>query len=597
MKRNRFINLKAVGWMLFLVAALSACREDDAGTPQAKMRTISLNFPAIQPYTASRADNNVSAIEGESTFHTADIWVFDSNQTGEDVKAAAYKHIEDAERYTTNTGELRTELTIPREITNVDIYVITNNSAQDLNANSTRTVLQAATFKEKLDNETSPELASKGLLMSRIITGIPVDQLSGGYDASTQLPLERGVAKIACFFAKESESTQAEITGITVSGATDRGSVFPEDVTFENKDTRPSAANVPAGVTNTETVPITPPSAIQVLAEDATLARGDEEDAQNYVTRLNQIASSTNDYYLFEADATDMTVTIQYTLGTEEVKTATVELDKDVIRNHYVVITGTVKGGILKLEYLALQWKNANSAIGWNAQFKIAAWNSDDYDAPNLTDAKVGDEEAAYCYVVYPRYEDNNDGDKDDHDGLTNKPSYAGFYFQLTEPKGAVWKAYLREPNGNQNFRFGTGQYRLEENGPYERFCVSTGIAREEPYQIQITAKNAWTNTDFENLINTPWGNQVENTEVYADFYIMISLDGVEEYPLEINAPDESITASHWLGKRRFAGGKNEYIRIWQLKAQESKGFDELIENLPTTHSIKQYWQSNGSNN
>ena len=597
MKRNRFINLKAVGWMLFLVAALSACREDDAGTPQAKMRTISLNFPAIQPYTASRADNNVSAIEGESTFHTADIWVFDSNQTGEDVKAAAYKHIEDAERYTTNTGELRTELTIPREITNVDIYVITNNSAQDLNANSTRTVLQAATFKEKLDNETSPELASKGLLMSRIITGIPVDQLSGGYDASTQLPLERGVAKIACFFAKESESTQAEITGITVSGATDRGSVFPEDVTFENKDTRPSAANVPAGVTNTETVPITPPSAIQELAEDATLARGDEEDAQNYVTRLNQIASSTNDYYLFEADATDMTVTIQYTLGTEEVKTATVELDKDVIRNHYVVITGTVKGGILKLEYLALQWKNANSAIGWNAQFKIAAWNSDDYDAPNLTDAKVGDEEAAYCYVVYPRYEDNNDGDKDDHDGLTNKPSYAGFYFQLTEPKGAVWKAYLREPNGNQNFRFGTGQYRLEENGPYERFCVSTGIAREEPYQIQITAKNAWTNTDFENLINTPWGNQVENTEVYADFYIMISLDGVEEYPLEINAPDESITASHWLGKRRFAGGKNEYIRIWQLKAQESKGFDELIENLPTTHSIKQYWQSNGSNN
>ena len=121
-----------------------------------------------------------------------------------------------------------------------------------------------------------------------------------------------------------------------------------------------------------------PLSVSAVLDKGETLARGDEEDAQNYVTRLNQIASSTNDYYLFEADANDMTVTIQYTLGTAEVKTATVELDKDVIRNHYVVITGTVKGGILKLEYLALQWKNANSAIGWNAQFKIAAWNSDD---------------------------------------------------------------------------------------------------------------------------------------------------------------------------------------------------------------------------
>ena len=583
--------------MLLLVALLSACREDDAGTPQAQMRTISLNFPAIQPYTASRAEDDVNAITHESTFHTADIWVFNSTNTATDATAAAYKHIEDAERYTTSSGELRTELTIPEEITTVDIYVITNGLVTGLDANSTRSALQSTTFINKPNNETSPELESSGLLMSRIITGIPVADLSGGYDANTQLPLERGVAKIACFFAKESESTQAEITGITVSGATDRGSVFPAAVTYGERTSRPDAANVPAGVTNTETIPITPPSAIQVLAEDATLARGDEEDAQNYVTRLNQIASSTNDYYLFEADANNMTVTIQYTLGTAEVKTATVELDKDVIRNHYVVITGTVKGGILKLEYLALQWKNANSAIGWNAQFKIAAWNSDDYDAPNLTDATVGDEEAAYCYVVYPRYEDNNDGDKDDHDGLTNKPSYAGFYFQLTEPKGAVWKAYLREPNGNQNFRFGTGQYRLEENGPYERFCVSTGIAREEPYQIQITAKNAWTNTDFENLINTPWGNQVENTEVYADFYIMISLDGVEEYPLEINAPDESITASHWLGKRRFAGGKNEYIRIWQLKAQESKGFDELIEGLPTTHSIKQYWQSNGSNN
>ncbi len=585
--------------MLLLVALLSACRDDDAGTPQAQMRTISLNFPAIQPYTASRAENDVPAIADESTFHTADIWVFNSTNTATDATAAAYKHIEDAERYTTSSGELRTELTIPEEITTVDIYVITNGLVTGWDANSTRGELQAATFDSKPDNETSPELESSGLLMSRIITGIPVADLSGGYDAKTQLPLERGVAKIACFFAKESESTQAEITGITVSGATNMGSVFPAAVTYGERTSRPDAANVPEGAEAMSNFPIlpTPLSVSAVLDKGETLARGDEEDAQNYVTRLNQIASSTNDYYLFEADANDMTVTIQYTLGTAEVKTATVELDKDVIRNHYVVITGTVKGGILKLEYLALQWKNANSAIGWNAQFKIAAWNSDDYEAPNLTDATEGDEEAAYCYVVYPRYEDNNDGDKDDHDGLTNKPSYAGFYFQLTEPKGAVWKAYLREPNGNQNFRFGTGQYRLEENGPYERFCVSTGIAREEPYQIQITAKNAWTNTDFKNLINMPWGNQVENTEVYADFYIMISLDGVEEYPLEINAPDESITASHWLGKRRFAGGKNEYIRIWQLKAQESKGFDELIEDLPTTHSIKQYWQSNGSNN
>lgn len=582
--------------MLLLVALLSACREDDTGTLQTKMRTISLNFPAIQPYTASRAENDVPAIADESTFHTADIWVFNSNNTAEDATAVAYKHIEDAERYTTAGGELRIELTIPEEIATVDIYVITNSSATGLDANSPRSALQSTTFSNKPNNETSSELTSNGLLMSRIITGIPVANLSGSYDANTQLPLERGVAKIACFFAKESESTQAEITSITVSGATDMGSVFPAAVTFENKDTRPSAANVPEGATNTETVPITPPSAIQVLAEDATLARGDE-DAQAYVTRLNKIASFTNDYYLYEADANDMTVSINYTLGTSEVKTTELTLDEAVIRNHYVVITGTVKGGILELEYLALQWENVSSAIGWDATPTVAAWNSDDYDAPNLTDATVGDEEAAYCYVVYPRY-DNDEHTilETDEDGNT-KPSYAGFYFKLDAPDGAVWKAHLEEPDGNHNFRFGTGQYRLEEGGEYERFCVTTGIAREEPYQIQITANNAWTDVNFNNL---EWGNQVEQSgeEVFAEFYITVSLDGMEDYELVIN-PENVATTSHWKNGRRFAGTDTR-IYIWQFKATRGDDFTQIVKNIlqaNPNHTISQFWDPNSEAN
>ena len=582
--------------MLLLVALLSACREDDTGTLQTKMRTISLNFPAIQPYTASRAENDVPAIADESTFHTADIWVFNSNNTAEDATAVAYKHIEDAERYTTAGGELRIELTIPEEIATVDIYVITNSSATGLDANSTRSALQSTTFSNKPNNETSSELTSNGLLMSRIITGIPVANLSGSYDANTQLPLERGVAKIACFFAKESESTQAEITGITVSGATDMGSVFPAAVTFENKDTRPSAANVPAGATNTETVPITPPSAIQVLAEDATLARGDE-DAQAYVTRLNKIASFTNDYYLYEADANDMRVSINYTLGTSEVKTTELTLDEAVIRNHYVVITGTVKGGILELEYLSLQWENISSAIGWDATPRVAAWNSDDYDAPNLTDATVGDEEAAYCYVVYPRYE-NDEHTALETDGKGNtKPSYAGFYFKLDAPDGAVWKAHLEEPDGNHNFRFGTGQYRLEEGGEYERFCVTTGIAREEPYQIQITANNAWTDVNFNNL---KWGNQVEQSgeEVFAEFYITVSLDGMEDYELVIN-PENAATTSHWKNGRRFAGTDTR-IYIWQFKATRGDDFTQIVKNIlqaNPNHTISQCWDPNSEAN
>ena len=353
MKRNRLMNLKAVGWMLFLVAALSACRKDDAGTPQAKMRTIRLTFPAIQPYTASRANDNVDADNGESTFHTADIWVFDSNDA--EGNAAAYKHIEDAERYTTNTGELRTELTIPKEIASVDIYVITNNSAERLNANSTRTALQGTTFNEKPGSNQDTKLAEDGLLMSRIITGIPVKDLSGGYDASTQLPLERGVAKIACFFAKESESTQAEITGITVSGATNMGSVFPTAVTYDERNSRPSETNVPMEATNEGTVTIAPPTTIPALSEGETLERGTDEDAKDYLPRLNRIASSTDDYYLFEADANEMQVVINYRINKDkEKKSEPLVLNKDVIRNHYVVITGWIPGQAEPVENMQL---------------------------------------------------------------------------------------------------------------------------------------------------------------------------------------------------------------------------------------------------
>lgn len=346
--------------MLLLVALLSACREDDAGTPQAQMRTISLNFPAIQPYTASRAENDVNAITHESTFHTADIWVFNSNNTAGDATADAYKRIEDAERYTTNTGELRTELTIPREITTVDIYVITNSSAQGLNANSTRSALQAATFNSKPDNETSPELASNGLLMSRIITGILVADLSGGYDANTQLPLERGVAKIACFFAKESGNTQAEITDITVSGATDMGSIFPEAVTYDARTSRPTEANVPEGAETVDGFSIlsnNPLIVSAVLGEGQTMERGENEDAQNYVERLENTiqANHTDDYYLFEADAEEMQISIKYRIDNGEEKEAEpLVLDKDIVRNHYVVIVGTVQRTSVPVEDIEL---------------------------------------------------------------------------------------------------------------------------------------------------------------------------------------------------------------------------------------------------
>ena len=175
-----------------------------------------------------------------------------------------------------------------------------------------------------------------------------------------------------------------------------------------------------------------------------------------------------------------MKVSISYTLGTSEIKTTEVSLDKDVIRNHYVVITGKVKGGILELEYLALQWENTSSAIAWNATPTVAAWNSDDYDAP-YEDAAKGDEEASYCYVVYPRYANNEHTQLETSTHEANKgetvPSYAGFYFKLDAPDGAVWTAHLTKET---DFRFSRQLFllRIEKCAESHSHSFSRAVKR-----------------------------------------------------------------------------------------------------------------------
>ena len=224
-----------------------------------------------------------------------------------------------------------------------------------------------------------------------------------------------------------------------------------------------------------------------------------------------------------------------------------------------------------------MKWNVESSAIGWNATAKLAAWNSDNPKEPNFTDATVGDEEAVLCYVANPRY-------NSDRNGLVEgKSSYAGFYFQLKEPKGAVWKAHLSDPN----FRFGTGKYDFE--GTDDKFCASTGIAREEPYQIQIMAPHSWTEgTEFNGNL-TVWGREHEGQEIKTKFWITISLDGVNEYPLIINPVIEGLK-THYNTGRRFAGENDYEIVLWQLKALGSphNDFIDLLE----YYNYNEWWNN-----
>ena len=276
---------------------------------------------------------------------------------------------------------------------------------------------------------------------------------------------------------------------------------------------------------------------------------------------------------------------LTYTIDGEP-KTKTVYLPP-VTRNQTINVRGTIEASTLEIQVQVNLWEKEESSIGWNVTATLAAWNSDTPKEPDLYDATNGDEEAALCYVVYPRYDS-------DHTGLEDRSSYAGFYFKLDGPKGAVWKAHL---SNTEDFAFGTGKYDYESDN--DKFCASTGIARDDPYQIQIKAINPWTKgTSFDN--STDWGKEHENTEgdpdqnkqVTTKFWITVSLDGVNEYPVVINPVIKNLK-THYNTGRRFAGNNDYEITFWQLKAlKEPNDFIELLEH----YGYNEWWNQDSGN-
>ncbi len=292
----------------------------------------------------------------------------------------------------------------------------------------------------------------------------------------------------------------------------------------------------------------------------------------------NDPPTGTDGSYGYQLDLT-------YTIDGEQ-KTKTVYLPP-VTRNQTINVRGTIEASTLEIQVQVNLWEKEESSIGWNVTATLAAWNSDTPKEPDLDDATNGDEEAALCYVVYPRYDS-------EHTGLEDRSSYAGFYFKLDGPKGAVWKAHL---SNTEDFAFGTGKYDYESDN--DKFCASTGIARDDPYQIQIKAINPWTKgTSFDN--STDWGKEHENTEgdpdqnkqVTTKFWITVSLDGVNEYPVVINPVIKNLK-THYNTGRRFAGNNDYEITFWQLKAlKEPNDFIELLEH----YGYNEWWNQDSGN-
>ena len=204
-----------------------------------------------------------------------------------------------------------------------------------------------------------------------------------------------------------------------------------------------------------------------------------------------------------------------------------------------------------------MKWNVESSEIGWNVTEDLCTLIAEGGDEQNGT---LGDPEAKYCFVCYPRY----DEDYDNHTVLEAASSGATFTFTLTAPEGAVWKAHL---SNEEDFHFSTGPISQGNN----KKNATTGIARTEPYRINILANNPWTTgTSF----TDETGNFEDNEEVKTEFYITVSLADGSEYELPINPVVEN---SYYINGRRFAGDSATRITIWQLRARRESAYDDLI--------------------
>ena len=409
------------------------------------------------------------------------------------------------------------------------------------------------------------------------VTTTTLNLIPGESDDIGGIDLLRAMAKVEVNFSEDFPTDEYTIGDIIVSPYNTKGYCVPKG--YASVDNTGDLDREEAG---------TAYSFNPYLSESKSALTFKKEDGKYYIY-LPEYNNSTN--------SAKIQVTVNgetYPLEFKNYENGTPTGDPyDIVRNHIYryTITG-VNDGELTFEYRVLLWDEVESQIGWNGVINdrgnapMAAWPSANFNEPLKVDkygfadpdfknAKEGDKEATFCYVLYPRYADEN------HTTLENHSSFAAFYFRLQEPKGAIWEAHL---SNDEYFTLNTeGKHDSNGDNKEDSKCAVRGIAREKPYQIQIGAKYSW------NDIN------IEKHDLYTDLYIRISIDGGNTWNyLDINKEDcyadgGYIEHTYW-GKRRFASKKDNYIRIWQLNAVANKGLDELVEDLDNSWGIKQFW-------
>ena len=577
-----------------MLSTMASCSDQDSQVPATGDEAyLNLSFSTAST-TTSRAggaenignDETQANPNQESDIHNIKVWVFKSG-TGGEAKPIAYK--EDTptavdgstvnSKYTLNLRLLRK--INGEELKNIDLYILANsestNMAKKLENKDLRSItradLQGVTFDnpfgitEEGKAETT-DVPTEGLPISRAITNIEIadhvaDTEIEAKKIGISIPLVRAVSKLHFYFARKANANteNVKVTRIEIDGNTfpKESYVFPDEEDYTKADANKAATSdkygTPSYVSTILKLDGVENTGIKEVEDPRTYKRDETETAQDYMDRMNTKIGGHDLSYLRETNK-PITGKIYYQLaegGSEKFREFTIPSSGNAIRNRELVVYGYfLQGGALCLDWQVMPWNVVTSEIGWNgAHCQMYAWQTG-----STLNPKGGDAEGLYCLVNYPRYQD------EDHKILEDQKSGAAFYIKVDGPTGLVWKAHLTNPT---EFAFNYGKSTDKTN------CVSTGIARKDPFQIKVEAVNRWTNNALWDQL-TPWAQDKGDNPVFTDLYVTVSLDGIHEYEVEIN-PDGA--GGMYKKGRKFAG-TNTRIRIFQLQAIKDKGYDDL---------------------
>lgn len=586
---------------LLMLSTMASCSDQDSQAPATGDEAyLNLSFSTASATTsrASRAGdigNNETQANptAESDIHSIKVWVFKSG-TGPSANPIAYKedNTPTAVGGGTANGNYTLNLRFLRkingeELKNIDLYILANsestNMADKLNGKNLRSItradLQKATFDDPFGITTEGKAQTtvvptgKGLPISRAITNIEIakhvaDTEIEAKDKGISIPLVRAVSKLHFYFARTADADalteNVKVTKIEIDGNTfpTESYVFPDEEDYATADANKAATSNKYGTPSYVPTPLkldgVENAKIKAVTDPLAYQRGETETAQTYMDRMNKEIGEHNLSYLRETNK-PITGKIYYQLadgGSEKHQEFTIPSSGNAIRNRELVVYGYfLQGGALCLDWQVMPWNVVSSEISWsNVNCQMFAWQTGETLNP-----QKGDAEGLYCLVNYPRYQDK------DHKILEDKKSGAAYYFKVESPAGLVWKAHL---TNTHEFAFNYDKSTESTN------CVSTGIARKEPYQIKVEAVKAWTsNATWDQL--TEWAIGKGSKPVYTDLYVTVSLDGIHEYEVEIN-PDGA--GGIYKNGRKFAG-TNTRIRIFQLQATQGTAYDKLQSN------------------